>query len=255
MGRVRNFWGSWMGRIAFSRIMMTNVLLLFGGYIPTNTSAFQAYAFSLAMSQASHFNTNWNLGLPVPLQTNAITTFGARPKPDGASAGVVFEDRYAFSVDDQKMFSFTDKHFCSASFVGKDDRKDELVRMTNLLTLDSAVELAREAMRKIGISNKEAMIGTDPVRAVQWRYDRDGEIFPLPLYDIYWQTDQGTVQFEICGVTSNVARFYHITRTSKLWIDKPTNYFEMLGLPTNAIFVPWIEQRKFKPAHLEDPTK
>jgi hypothetical protein len=225
---------------------MTNILLLMGGFIPTNTPAFQSYAYDLALSQAAYFSTNWNLELPFPLPTNLITMFGARPKPDGASVGVVFGDRYAFSVDDQKMFSFTDKHFYSASFVGKDDKKDELIRMTNLLTLATAVEVARKALQKIGIATNEALIGPDPVRAVQWRYDRDGEVFQLPLYDIRWHSDQGTVQFEISGVTSNVARFYHITRTSKLWVDRPTNYMEMLELPTNANFVTWQEQQRLK---------
>jgi hypothetical protein len=216
---------------------MTNIVLQFGGIIPTNTPAIKEYALSVLIAQATFFSEQWNLDVRPPITTNQITGFSVAATTNGVRSGIQLNNRYAVSIDDAKLMSFTDMHFDDRSFIDNDEKIEALLKKPDLLTLETAVALARDKLKKIGIDENEHGLGK-PVKSWQWKYDWDGVFHPLPLYEVHWRSDEGVVRMQISGVTSNVARFFQITRAPSLRVPRPPNYLEMLGLPEDTVFLP-----------------
>lgn len=224
---------------------MTNIVLQFGGIIPTNTPALKEYALSVLLAHATFFVEQWNPDVQMPVTTNQVTHFSVVPTTNGIRGGIQLNNRYAVSIDDGKLMSFTDMHFDDRSFIDNDEKIEALLKKPNLLTLDGAIALARDKLRKIGIDEKEHGLG-GPVKSWQWKYDWDGVLHRLPLYEVHWHSNDGVVYMQISGVTSNVASFFQNTRAPTLRVPRPPNYFEMLGLPEDTVFLPHdyeIQQR------------
>ncbi len=99
----------------------------------------------------------------------------------------------------------------------------------------------------------------NPKEAHQRKYEwKDGKIYPLPYYQFYWKTEKAACTVDVSGIIGKVAYFHFTDFTSTyLWFQSPTNYFEMLGLPTNAIFVHRIFTPPGKPPKYElcEPVK
>jgi len=100
----------------------------------------------------------------------------------------VLNGRYEFQIYDGNVRSFEDRRHNSHSFVGKDEQCDALASMTNLLTLENVLALARDKIHKLGMDEKELGLG-EPVKLTQWRYDSNGVVHPLPLYAVRWNSD------------------------------------------------------------------
>lgn len=230
---------------------MTNVLVSFIDIIPTNTLAFQQYALGILLTQATVFVNQWHLDVPTPITTNMVTSFGTIPRTNSWGAGFTLSNRYSFLVSGGSFESFHDKKYYANSFVGNDEASDAMAQMTNHLTLDSALQVARHALHQVGIDEKELGLG-EPAKLKQWQYDSNGVMYPLPLYAVRWETKEGVVDMEISGVTSNVARFFQMTRAKSMRVPMPTNYLEMLGLPRDTVFV--REMRK-PPGIRDKPTE
>lgn len=216
---------------------MTNVVLQFGGIIPTNTAALKEYALSVLLAHATVFVEQWNLDVPSPITTNQVTFLNARPTTNGVQATLELNKRYNIFIDDGRVDSLRDLHYWSRSFVDNDERIEALLKEKDLLTLQSAVALARHKLKEIGIDEKEHGLG-NPVKSWQWKYDWDGVLHPLPLYEVHWHSNEGVVYMQISGVTSNVASFFQNTRAPTLRVPRPPNYLEMLGLPEDTVFLP-----------------
>ncbi len=230
--------------------LVTNIVINLGGVIATNTPAFKAYALSLLLTQANFFATTLNLQTPRPITTNDLTSITINATTNGLAGGIRINNRYAIGIADQKVIQFEDFQYEQHSFYGKDEQSEALLKMTNVLTLKSAGKLAENALHKIGINEKETGIGK-MVTLKQWKYDWDGKMYDLPLYEVRWKTDEGVVLMEISGVTSNVVSFFQITRAPKLRVPIPTNYYEMLGLASNVVF---IKNQSFRNPNSESPT-
>jgi hypothetical protein len=59
--------------------------------------------------------------------------------------------------------------------------------------------------------------------------------YALPFYEFHWESRRATCDIEVFGVTSNVVLFSYTGPGAGLQV--PGNYSNLLGLPTNAVFV------------------
>ncbi len=214
---------------------MTNILVSLWGVIPTNTVAFQQYVLSVMLTQASYFCEKWNLEAPKPLTTNEVTYFFARPRTNSWDATLGINNLYSFTVDNQSFGLFRDRRYHANTFVGNDEAGDALAQKKSCLTLDKSLTVARHAMESIGLKE---YVAEKPNKLKQWKYDSNGVFYPLPLYVVRWESKKGSLQLEISGISSNVTEFCNATVAKALRIPLPTNYFALLGLPTNALFTP-----------------
>ena len=220
--------------------------------IPTNTPAFRDYALKTVIQQADLVAGAWKLGIHLPIETNHITRFIARPRLNGVSAGINVERRYGFGVGNGTFALFRDEDFYIRPYVQSDEKMDKLAGMTNLLTVESALALARARLHQLGLDDGGLGLG-DPIMVRQWKYDSNGVIYLLPYYEVRWQATNRflTVNMGISGVASNIVEFDHNipsealigTGADRLRVSTPTNYLEMLGLPTNVNFLPHNHER------------
>ena len=81
----------------FTNLLTNMVVLTLHNTIPTNTPAFQEYAFREMFSQASNMIVSWNLDLPRPITTNMVTDFHAAADSLGPEGIIVFSNRFVFS--------------------------------------------------------------------------------------------------------------------------------------------------------------
>lgn len=213
---------------------MTNILVSMWGVIPTNTIAFQQYALSVMLTQATYFSEKWNLDVPKPITTNEITLFSVTPRTNSWDGTLSVNHRYSFTISDKSFILFRDQCYHANTFVGHNDVEDALAQKTNCLTLEKSLALARNAMECIGLKDYSV---AEPSTLKQWKYDSNDVIYPLPLYVIQWESDKGSILTEVSGISSNVAEFFNATRAKPLEIPLPTNYFALLGLPSNTAFV------------------
>jgi hypothetical protein len=214
--------------------------------IPTNTPAFMEYALDTVLAKANLVARAWELEIPMPIQSNHVTWQFLRPKPEGASAGVQIHNRYGFGMQSGSFYTFKDlDYWISPSY--DEEKLDRLPGMTNLLTLESAKALARLRLRQLGLDDEKLGLG-EPVMARQWLYDSNDVIYRLPYFEVRWQTTNiyHVVHMGVSGVTSNLTEMRHNiapqylkgTRAEWLLVPMPTNYLEMLGLPSNVVFRP-----------------
>ncbi len=219
------------------------VVLLPDEVIPTNTAAFQDYAFKTVLEQANQVARAWNLDISLPIQTNGITRFIARPRVNGVSAGIDVERRYGFGVGNGTFSLFRDEEFHIRPYARSDEKMDKLAAMTNLLTVESALALARVRLHQLGLDDEALGLG-DPIMVRQWKYDSNNVVYLLPYYEVRWQATNRflAVNMGISGVASNIVEFDHNipsevllgTAADRLRVPTPANYLEILGLPPNV---------------------
>jgi hypothetical protein len=219
------------------------VVLTLQGTIPTNTPAFQEYATREMFGQASNMIVCWNLDLPRPLTTNAVTKFLAEPSSIEPQGLINFSNRFVFSWLNKGAFFFRDETNDIARALTPDVKVndaifEEWMRATNLLTMQKAWQIAESSLRSLGFP-VEKLDFKNPKDAHQENYRwTDGKVYPLPLYEFYWRTSIGSCEIHLSGINGKLAYFDYIDYTGKYpHFQKPTNYFEMLGIPTNAVFV------------------
>ncbi len=237
------------------------VVLTLNNTIPTNTSAFQNYAFHEMFTHATGMIASWNLDLPRPTTTNAVTTFKAVAYPGGAGGNIVLFNRYFFSWLYGGLPTFNDETYSclktqTPDVETNDEVLEEWMRATNLLTMAKAQQIAESAMNSVGLP-LDHLGFKKPVLAHQQKYEwKDGKIYPLPYYRFRWETEKDACIVDISGITGKVA-YFGFSGYPYLRFEKPTNYFEMLGLPTDAVFVHRVFTSPGKPPkyELREPTK
>ena len=224
--------------------LLTNMIVLtLHSTIPTNTPAFQDYAFHEMFGQASNMIVGWNLDLPHPITTNMVTEFHAEAEPNGWPKGsIIFSNRFWFSW--RGFPTFSDKLYNILSAQTPDVKVNDAIlerwmHTTNLLTLKKAQRIAESAMKSIGLPLDKLGFKKSK-KAYQVEYEwTDGKDYPLPYYHFEWEsekTERPYCDIDVSGISSNVVHFFYIGYPYLL-ISKSTNYLEMLGLPTNAVFV------------------
>lgn len=224
----------------YTNLLANMVVLTLHGTIPTNTPAFQEYAFSAMYERASVMASNWDLALPKPISTKMVTHFVAEPTQSGIKASIEFSNRFVFSCLYGELPYFVDKQFDITKALTPDVKVNDVIleqmmRATNFLTVEKAQQIADSAMKSVGLPRNKMGFG-NPLEIKQQKYQwTDGKIYPLPYYEFYWRTDKGACGIDVSGISSNLARFYCVG--PYLHFEKPTNYLAMLGLPTNAVFV------------------
>jgi hypothetical protein len=187
--------------------------------------------------------TSWNLDLPRPVTTNTVTDFHAVAYPAGASGNIVFNNRYFFSWTAGGIPHFNDETYSclrvlTPNVETNDGVLEQWMRATNLLTMEKAQQIAESAMLSIGLPT-DKLDFKKPIKAHQRKYEwKDGKIYPLPYYQFDWQTEKAACTVDVSGIIGKVVYFdYTDFRGKYLRFQKPTNYFEILDLPTNAVFV------------------
>ena len=215
------------------------------GIIHTNTPAFQTYAFHAMFTNASFVADQWHLNLGRPLSTNSVTDFKADAQVRGLQGRIVFQNRYAFIYRDGKLASFADTRYLD-DFLLSDDKNEinttlkKWMNATNLLSLEKARKVAEAGLSSVGIPPDKIVSGNFPVA----RQEAAGENYRLPYFIFEWKTNHfRLVTVAVSGITGHIAEFENRSSLPER-IAQPANYFEMLGLPKNAIFV----KRKWVPS-------
>lgn len=224
--------------------LLTNMVLLsLQGTVPTNTRAFQEYAFNVMFTHATNMAAKWNLDLPNPITTNMISEFKPSAWEGGAGGDMVLSNRYYFSWLYGGLPNFDDEAYSclktqTPDVVANDAILEQWMHATNLLTLPKARQIAERAILSLGVPLNKVNF-KEPQEAWQFKYEwKDGKNYSLPYYRFYWNTQKAACTVEVSGIIGRVAYFSFTDYTSTyLWFQKPTNYFEILGLPTNAVFV------------------
>jgi hypothetical protein len=222
--------------------LLTNMIVLtIHSTIPDSTPSFQEYALRTTFIQASNMSANWNLDLPKPITTNMVTHVAMEAAPIGIQGSIEISNRFWFSWLYGGQPSFSDKKYDIVQALTPDVKVNDAIferwmRATNLLTMKRAEQIAKTAMTSIGLPLDKLNFKA-PKEMHQENYQwTDGKVYPLPYYYFVWKTQNAYCHIEVSGICSNVVHFAFVGYPY-LRFAKPTNYFEMLGLPTNAVFV------------------
>jgi len=213
--------------------------------LSTNTPAFQKYTFNSMFQQATNLIASWDLDLPRPLTTNMVTAFKAGAYVDGINGVITFSNRYDFGWRNGGFDIFYDRpnireRTLSPSVDANDAFLEQWMRATNLLTMEKAQRIAEAAIQSAGAPMDKPEF-RKPAKTRQMTYEwKDGKKYPMPYYGFWWQTNgfkygEGNYEVHVSGIVSNIVELYCFQRYLKP--INPTNYFEMLGLPSNPIFV------------------
>jgi hypothetical protein len=207
--------------------------------IQTNTPAFQEYAFHVMLTNAQAVAKAWYLDNSL-MTTNQITSFQAFPTPYGVRGSINFCKRYSFNSYLGWFNRFIDISnncmiFETDNVETNDAILEQWMRATNHLTMKRAQQIAISSMRSIGIPlNKLGF--NKPTNSRQRKYQwKDGKIYPLPYYEFEWRTDEHVCRVDVSGINSNIVHFFIVGPSIRLYM--PTNYFELLDLPHNPVFV------------------
>jgi len=226
--------------------LLTNMVVVgMTGYFPTNYSAmpvYREYAFHAMFQQASNLVVNWNLDLPRPITTNMVTTFSTTPFVEGPNGFLIFSNRFLFSWDQGGFEQFHDEPYVeeraeTMDVVVNNTVYEQWMRATNLLTMEKARVIAESVMQSVGVPIGKGKF-KKPDHMTQMTYTEKEH--PMPFYRFRWKTDHHlfcNYEVQVSGITSNVIDCFFFPGSPYVKSLHPTNYFEMLGLPHNPVFV------------------
>ncbi len=261
------------------------------GFIPTNTIAFREYALDLLLATANQAASNWALAIPRPVTVDQVTGFYAVPRITGADANITVNERFGFAVQEGRFERFRDLHYWSESWqettrppasransTNRQQRtplsiegayqrafREDAVRAqtyqakmmqpaqsTNLLTKETALQLAQDALGKLGFTAKQLRL-LEPPEVNQFTYQPEAKKAPLalPLFSVAWRfqnSDLQPVVMEMSGITKTVVSYFNVAPDARV-IPVPTNYFEMLGVPPEPRL--WGKQYGYDPINTD----
>jgi len=217
------------------------VVVGFASVIQTNTPQFQDYAFHAMFSQATNMAVKWNLDLPRPVTTNMVTEFKAVAYPAGIGGTIVFSNQFSFNWTAGGLPIFNDRINSCQITLSPDLEADNVIlekwmRATNLLTMETAQKVSTSTMRAAGLPLDKLKYEKPKLvhqRIYEWK---NGKNYPLPYYHFRWETEESSCSVDVSGINGKVV-YFSFTGYPYLRFTKPANYFQMLGLPTNAVFV------------------
>ena len=241
--------------------LLTNMVVVgLTGLFPTDYStipAFREYVFNATFQQASNMIVAWNLDLPRPITTNMITKFITRPHLDGPNCTMVFSNRFTFGWGEGKFDQFNDGLYIRERTLSPDvDANDALLeqwmRATNLLTMEKAEQMAESVLHFLGVPSNVQRF-SKPQKARQMHYTwKDGKKYPMPYYGFWWETNgfnfgSGRYEIQVSGIISNVVYCSILRVAPYVKTIRPMDYFELLSVPTNAVFVWRLPSAKGQP--------
>jgi hypothetical protein len=247
-------------------------MILHNILIPTNTPAFQQYALQVTRSNAQMIAQG--LGLDQRYMSTNRIACDFWSDVNGVNGWIVFGDRYRFEYESGAFHRFFDNEYSSfasclphrraeAQFPGENEAVVvRWLRMTNLFAGPSGISralnvasnaLVRLALPYSGLRREEPCLfkGAGGPPSFQEFYRVTGTLTPVPLYEFAWRDRAGEVALmEVSGIISNVTLLHLFP--PYIVLSRPANYYQMLGLPTNPVFVtPWVKPgcyREIKPA-------
>lgn len=222
--------------IIVTNLLTNMVVVALNGLIPTNTAAFQHYALEAMVSNANYLASRWNLDLPTNLTTNDVTAFCAEPCLAGVTGDITLRRRFGFRYQCGWFGLFRDKEYTGHRLGGEDFEtvKREWLGMTNCLDMRRAQQIAEAALLAVGLGTKETGF-EQPHKSEQWKHWTGGKEQDFPYFEFHWESSTCNADAHVSGVVSNIVEFHFAG--PKLRLPKPPNYLEILGYPTNTVFV------------------
>lgn len=219
--------------------------------IATNTASFEAYWFNVMLVKANELRESWKLDVPKPLTVKEVV-FSLQATPYGIYGNIGTRDgRYDWSFDRNALVSFSDCIYYPISFRYHDEQSARLAKIKSKINAGMSQKIAREALHQLGLTEKQLGLRDKP-EVNQYQFEEtDGTVYPLPCFNVAWYRKGRPKYFEdsnirdtpvtmdISGITGTVvdyhnAEFYNI-KAQLPRLPMPTNYFQMLGLPTNYL--------------------
>lgn len=207
--------------------------------IATNTLAFEEYCLNLMLAVANETRVKWKLDLPAPLTINDVL-FTFTPTPYGIDGGISTRDgRFNWSLSRNTFEIFQDSKYEPFSFRYKDDESARLAKIKSKITAKEAEAIARGILHGLGLTEKQLRL-KEPPAVNQYKFEEtDGTVYPLPMFHVAWRVKGGEADYrpvtvDVSGITKNVARYTNTDRYAPQ-TPTPTNYFRLLGLPTNYL--------------------
>jgi hypothetical protein len=211
--------------------------------IAPNTPEFEQYGLNFMLSQANATREKWKLDIPSPLTVDDVFFFLVAT-PYGIEGHVRTRDeRLIWGFDENKLVDFRDHKYLPDKILYYDDDGARLAKIKSKITAKEAGAIARDALHRLGLTEKQLHVKESP-EVNQYKFEEsDGKVYPLPKFNVTWHF-QGPkryaaenmeftpIKMEISGITRTVAEYVnHIAPREPL----ATNYFQMLGLPTNYL--------------------
>lgn len=231
--------------------LLTNMVILSYGVIQTDTPEFRQFESKQVVSYAKMAAVKWHLDTNL-IGGNKITDIWIQPSLDGANARIVFSDRYCFSLALGRFLGkydggliFSDWQYCwpeySLIILESNYTSAKGVAMTqgwlnatNLLTMPAAQHIAESDVRLLG-GRMGDFIANEPKSKQQkmWML-LGGKPKMEPYYTFDWESKAGACKIDVSGVNGKIVYFNYSDPTNFLL---PSNYFRLLGISSNTIFV------------------
>jgi len=187
------------------------------GYDKADTREFQASARQLATEQVNRLNDAWSLGSR-NLSTNDLEIFLAKPLTNTFDITMAqFGHRFYLQVQHGRIQLFKDLSNNLEGLIASDAKLADLAKYTNTLAEATAERIARDAMRRLGLSEKELQLQEPPSTKQVRLPTESGRPLSLPLFDVMWKFPpkeqqkygEGTaaVAFQISALTTGVVMY------------------------------------------------
>ncbi len=217
------------------------------GRISTNTPAFEEYGFNLMLSMANDTAKKWKLDLSHPLTANDVV-FWLKPKPTCIQWALSTRNaRYCWAFDDGWLDYFVDEpnsrraYLINTNAPGmvNDEVLSRMAKTKSKITERQAIKMARDYLHVLGLDEKQLRLH-EPPTVERGRYaDDDGKKYLVPLFTVGWSVEGANpearlVEITVSGITSNIVKYFNADPNTPR-VPLPTNYFQMLNLPTNYV--------------------
>ncbi|MBI5388008.1 MAG: hypothetical protein HZA90_25370 [Verrucomicrobia bacterium] len=217
-------------------------------YVPTNTLAFRDYALSVMLTQANHLNRQWQLGIAPQIATEHITRLDATPMVAGIAGGITVSNRFRFAFTEGKFVLYQDGLLCWQDTERDISQLKALSKQRSLLSLRQATEIAKQALRGLGLTPAQFRLMETPVTQ-QYSYTSvDEKAHPVPVFLVQWKPTPkaqfNTIRIEVSGLTKTVVAYENYLAPP---LPLPTNYFQMLGISPDR--GKWGAQFGYDPHH------
>jgi hypothetical protein len=229
-----------------TNLLANIVALSVSGAIPAEGPAFQEYARRAMLTNAQAAACHWRLDTNL-IVADKVTFFEAIPFPEGPTVSIIFDGRYVFRTDQGSSSHFVDRSSApgwmpdstamatnGAAPKWKAGSTQRWVGTKSRLTLGRARRIAESAIRAAGVS-ADGLGFRKPDRAEQLVWEEGSTKHRLPFYEFEWRRETNLCTVGVSGVSGEMSFFlYEGPRLALRW---PTNYMELLGLPTNTVLV------------------
>ena len=217
------------------------------GRIATNTPAFEEYGVSQMLSVGNRTREVWKLDLPHPLNVNDLV-FWLKPRPTAIQWGFDTRDgRFAWDFDNGWMVLFRDNANSRRAYLintnspgmANDEVLERMVHTKSKITERQAIKMARDYLHAFGLDEKQLRLHEPPKVERDGYTADDGKRYKVPLFAVGWSVEGANpdirlVTVTVSGITSNIVEYINANPNTPR-VPLPTNYFQMLNLPTNYV--------------------